>query len=296
MQFIAAPGQEAQDSDQDDQDGDLANDGNESPNESIECFDGEEEDDNVNMDALDIPLEKMDIEDAEEELPRSHRARVAARNTSERRGTKVTEGSFTPRTRQLVVASKQATHVSIAMDNPFPLLTSEKMHKEFMWEIIKSAWYGKAGGFCLLGGLGTSQIEEKVSWLLKGGKFKYGELDYQNKKYNVNGPFGNQVFSDIIWQIWFNKEKADAGAFLTMLKNQQISESLLLLVVTSIYSPQRGLEPNQSQMLLVSSVQAKISCISELEGVNFDVLESIATGSEENNGPTNILQESDPFM
>ncbi|KAF9455853.1 hypothetical protein BDZ94DRAFT_1241958 [Collybia nuda] len=136
------------------------------------------------------------------------------------------------------------------MDNPFPLLTSEKMHKEFMWDIIKSvgagntlffktlqrisAWYGKgqifntligkaqtqvAGGFGLPGGLGTSQIEEKVSWLLKGGKFKYGELDYQNKKYNVNNPFGNQ---------------ADAGTFLTMLKNQQISESLLLLVVTSV--------------------------------------------------------------
>ncbi|KAF9455678.1 hypothetical protein BDZ94DRAFT_1315973 [Collybia nuda] len=37
------------------------------------------------------------------------------------------------------------------------------------------------------------------------------------------------------------------------------------------------------------------ACISELEGVDFDTLESIATGSGENNGPTNILPESDLF-
>ncbi|KAF9456282.1 hypothetical protein BDZ94DRAFT_1350304 [Collybia nuda] len=235
------------------------------------------------------------------------------------------------------------------------------MCEEFMWDIIKSvsagnalfsktlqrisgdedikvllttfAWYGKvAGGFGLPGGLSASQIEEKVSWLLKGGKFKYGELDYQNKKYNVNDPFGNQVFSDIIRQIWFNKGKADAGAFLTMLKNQQISESLLLLVVTSVeiaikewatgvqvkihfseevvaprYTHHKGVW-NLLKVKCSSFPQYKLksifkaiminagflflleinkACISELEGVDFDALESIATGSGTNNTTTN---------
>ncbi|KAF9457269.1 hypothetical protein BDZ94DRAFT_1314358 [Collybia nuda] len=151
MQFIAAPGQEAQDPDEDDLDGCLVDGGNESPNEDDGCLDAEDEDDGDDMEGLDIPLEKvfssgigngMDIENAKEEPRRSHRTRVAAKNISERRGTKVTEGIFTPRTRRLAVASKQATRVSIAMDNPFPLLTSEKMREEFMWDIIKSVSAG----------------------------------------------------------------------------------------------------------------------------------------------------------
>ncbi|KAF9457695.1 hypothetical protein BDZ94DRAFT_1338200 [Collybia nuda] len=103
---------------------------------------------------------------------------------------------------------------------------------------------------------------------LEEDDFSPGHLGQPSQNGEVKEKEGPKLLGFII----LNKGKADAGAFLTMLKNQQISESLLLLVVTSveiaikewatgvqIYSPQRGLEPTQSQMLLVSSIQAKIN-------------------------------------
>ncbi|KAF9455442.1 hypothetical protein BDZ94DRAFT_1316230 [Collybia nuda] len=59
MQFIAAPGQDAQDPDEDDLDGRLVDGGNESPNEDDGCLDAEDEDDGDDMEGLDIPLERV---------------------------------------------------------------------------------------------------------------------------------------------------------------------------------------------------------------------------------------------
>ncbi|KAF9458182.1 hypothetical protein BDZ94DRAFT_1301363 [Collybia nuda] len=172
---------------------------------------------------------------------------------------------------------------------------------------------------------------------LEEDDFSPGHLGQPSQNGEVKEKEGPKLLGFVI----LNKGKADAGAFLTMLKNQQISESLLLLVVTSVeiaikewatgvqvkihfseevvapqYThhkgvwnllkvkcssfPQYKLKSNFKAIMINAGflflLKINKACISELEGVDFDALESIATGSGENNGPTNILPESDPFI
>ncbi|RDB30890.1 hypothetical protein Hypma_004895 [Hypsizygus marmoreus] len=88
-----------------------------------------------------------------------------------------------------------------------------------------------SGTFGIPGSLDEDGIIQQVKWLLEGGKFKFGGLDFEKKTYDRNSPFGNSIITDIIRMQWFAKGKADSPAFHAMVKEKKIYETCIILTV-----------------------------------------------------------------
>ncbi|KAF8800699.1 hypothetical protein BYT27DRAFT_7262701 [Phlegmacium glaucopus] len=79
-------------------------------------------------------------------------------------------------------------------------------------------------------------ISEHISWLLQKGLFKFGGINYKNKTFNNNAPFGNDIIVDLISAQNFHTghTKSDIKAAGKIIQTKSIPISLILFTITTL--------------------------------------------------------------
>ncbi|KAF9061486.1 hypothetical protein BDP27DRAFT_1428905 [Rhodocollybia butyracea] len=155
-----------------------------------------------------------------------------------RRGGKITEKHFTPRTHRLAILGKRMNCCATATQQPFPsdkhgynmeilqdlakdykgeddmvevfarVLASVDTQQElvqfatravgFFTHCMAKAREWVATRFGLPGKMNSTEVKQLVGWLLKDGHYKYGKVDIHNKTCNNKLPFGCEGIAHIL--------------------------------------------------------------------------------------------------